>query len=78
MRGDAVFYQQAFGEAERGFHAPNNLDTRLLLSQALRGQSVLAPDGVTLALLASWVTLTIIAARWSSVESASMVQHVAA
>jgi hypothetical protein len=50
----------------------------LLLSQALRGQSVLAPDGVTLALLASWVTLTIIAARWSSVESASMAQHVAA
>ena len=28
----------------------------LLLSQALRGQSVLAPDAVTLALLASWVT----------------------
>jgi D-alanyl-D-alanine carboxypeptidase len=28
MRGDSVFYQQAFGEAERGFHAPNSLDTR--------------------------------------------------
>ena len=48
----------------------------LLLSQALRGQSVLAPDGITLALGASWVVLTAIAARWSTVERVAMRQHV--
>jgi len=50
----------------------------LLLSQALRGQSVLAPDAVTIALFASWALITAIAARWSSVDSASMAQHVVA
>ena len=50
----------------------------LLLSQALRGQSVFAPDGLTLALLAAWAAFTTIAARWSLVESSSMAQHVAA
>lgn len=49
----------------------------LLLSQALRGQSLLAPDPVTVALLASWVVITALAARWSIVESRSMAQHVA-
>ena len=48
----------------------------LLLSQALRGQSILAPDVVTVALLASWVVITAIAARWSFVESASVAPHV--
>ena len=28
MRGDRVFYQKAFGEAEHSFHVPNNLETR--------------------------------------------------
>lgn len=50
----------------------------LLLSQALRGQSVLAPDAVTLALLASWVVITVIAARWAIVQHAPMAQRVVA
>ena len=49
----------------------------LLLSQALRGQSVLAPDGVTLALLASWAVLSAIFMRWS-VGERSLVHHHAA
>jgi hypothetical protein len=49
----------------------------LLLSQALRGQSVLAPDALTVALLASWVAITAIAARWSLVGSSSTAQRVA-
>ena len=48
----------------------------VLLVQALRGQSVLAPDGVTFAMLATWVALTTIAARWSFVECSSMAQQV--
>ena len=50
----------------------------LLLSQALRGQSVVAPDAVTITLLALWAAITAIAARWSLVENSSIAQHVAA
>ena len=37
----------------------------LLLTQAVRGQSVVAPDGLTLTLIAGWAGLTAIVARWS-------------
>ena len=37
----------------------------ILLSQALRGQSVLAPDLVTLTLLGVWAVATVAAARAS-------------
>jgi hypothetical protein len=50
----------------------------LLFSQALRGQSVLAPDAVTIALLGLWAAITAIAARWSVVEHSPMEQHVVA
>ena len=50
----------------------------LLFSQALRGQSILAPDAVMIALAASWVVITAAAARWSFLERSSMPQHVVA
>jgi hypothetical protein len=38
----------------------------ILLSQALRGQSVLAPDSTTLTLLAAWALITASAATASA------------
>ena len=37
----------------------------ILLAQALRGQSVFAPDGITLMLTASWVVVTVAAAAFA-------------
>lgn len=41
----------------------------ILLNQALRGQSVAAPDAVTLTLLGSWLTSTIVAARFAAIST---------
>jgi hypothetical protein len=41
----------------------------ILLWQALRGQSVVAPDGVTSAVLASWLAATIVAALAASMST---------
>ena len=40
----------------------------ILLSQALRGQSVTAPDSLTLALLAGWAAVTVAAAAFAARE----------
>ena len=42
----------------------------ILLAQALRGQSVTAPDTLTLALLAGWAAVTVAAAAFAARESA--------
>ena len=47
----------------------------ILLWQALRGQSVLAPDAVTIGTLAAWAAITA-AAAWMSVERRAPVQDV--
>jgi hypothetical protein len=48
----------------------------ILLTQALRGQSVIAPDGLTLILLAAWVTSTLFIA-FASIVRAQPVQRAA-
>lgn len=47
----------------------------ILLWQALRGQSVMQPDGITLTVLAAWTTLTVAAAYLAAMRNTSLRGH---